>query len=346
MSAAIVAGLHLRWDGVWQRPHHVLSRLSRHVPVIVVEEPFCIDGRSQTEELRREGALTVVRPIRAYGAPAIDAATVGCVRSLLEGAVPLVWLYQPLMLELADALGAALVYDCMDDLATFAFAPPGMREIEEKLLERAVRVFCGGRTLYQARKKYGEKVMLLPSGVEFERFAQARTLAPHPLVDVLPRPRWGYVGVIDERLDYELLDELAAAPRRANVVMVGPFAKIDAARLPRKPNVHFTARLAYDALPSVLAGLDVALMPFALNESTRSISPTKTLEYLAAGVAVVSTPIADVVSDYGEVVTVAPRERFVDACVQARPDERGIRIAREHEWSAIVARMWKAISET
>lgn len=344
MNLTIVAGLHVRWDGVWQRPHHVLSRLSQRVPVIAIEEPFWIEGREETEEIRREGALTLVRPIRRFGAPKLDARTIARAGSLLDGSKPLVWLYQPLMLELADAMGCPVVYDCMDDLAAFAFAPPEMQDCEAALLERATRVFCGGRTMYESRKRYGEKVILLASGVEFEFFASAQRLAPNPLVEVLPHPRWGYIGVIDERLDYQLLDALAAAPQKPSIVMVGPLAKVDAAILPRQPNVHFTGQLPYATLPSVLAGLDVALMPFALNASTRSISPTKTLEYLAAGVAVVSTPISDVVADYGDVVSIAENARFVEACARARPAIAGPRVAREHGWDAVVARMWEEIS--
>lgn len=343
MRAAVVAGLHLRWDGVWQRPHHVLSRLSAHVPVIVVEETFALEDETERDEIRRYGALTVVRPVRERHAPFADARTLATVRSLIGDVPAIVWLYQPLMLELATVFSGALVYDCMDELSAFAFAPARMREFDELLCARADLVFCGGRTLFERRRRFGEKVLLFPSGVEVERFEAARDSTPHPLVDVLPRPRWGYLGVIDERLDYGLLEMLADAPENPNLILVGPVMKIDPANLPRKPNVHFTGKQPYTDLPSILAGLDVALMPFARNESTRAISPTKTLEYLAAGVPVVTTPVSDVVADYGDVVTVAEGEGFVRACGAPVRGAQGTEIARKHDWDSIVDRMWAAV---
>lgn len=343
---ALVAGLHLRWDGVWQRPHHLLSRLARHVPVVVVEEPFF--ASEDRDEVRRDGEVTIVRPLRR--APRrgsfVDRSAIATARTLLGGKRPAVWLYQPMMLELADAFpNAPLVYDCMDDLAAFAFAPPQMRAREGSLLQRADAVFCGGRTLYERRRGYGEKVRLAPSGVEYERFAAAGTLAPHPVLATLTPPRYGYVGVIDERVDAGILAALAGDPAGPNVIVVGPVAKIDPAILPQATNVHFTGHLPYPQLPSILAGLDVALMPFALNESTRSISPTKTLEYLAAGVPVVSTAVADVVHDFADVVTVTPAQDFARACAAARladpaRRERGQARARAHTWDALAARIW------
>lgn len=340
---------------MWQRPQHILSRLAERVPVIVVEEPFVI-GEEDRDEIFHDGGVTIVRPLRAplANGPYVDERAIDTVHSLLDGSRPLVWLYQPLMLPLAHAFPGSLVYDCMDDLASFAFAPRQLREFEQHVLRRAKLVFCGGRTLFETRRHLGEKVKLYPSGVEFERFVAARKLEPHAAVAALPEPRWGYAGVIDERLDYGLLDALADAAGNPQIMMVGPISKIDPARLPRRPNVHFTGKMPYGALPSILAGLDVALMPFARNDSTRAISPTKTLEYLAAGVPVVTTPIADVVADYGDVVTVAQGQDFVEACASLCHPERSsqsersrrtaaIEIAREHSWDGIVARMWSEI---
>jgi UDP-galactopyranose mutase len=345
----LVVGSHLRWDGVWQRPQHVLTRLSQHLPVVFVEEPFLAD--EERDEVRRDGAVTILRPLRRVRPQEslIDARAIATASRLAGEAKPIVWLYQPMMLELANAFsGSPLVYDCMDDLAAFAFAPPQMRDREAALLERAALVFCGGRTLYDHRRGSGEKVRLCPSGVEYERFAGAHGLAPHPAVAALVPPRFGYLGVIDERIDIGLIESLAAEASRS-VVMVGPLAKLDPALLPRRPNVHFTGALPYATLPSILAGLEVALMPFAENDSTRSISPTKTLEYLAAGIPVVSTAIADVVADYGDVVTIADAKDFVRACARSAKTpnedriERGRQRARAHGWDAIVEGMWNEL---
>jgi UDP-galactopyranose mutase len=334
---------------VWQRPQHILSRLAERVRVVVVEEPFVIEGEER-DEVFEDGGVTIVRPLRRplANGPYVDERAIDTARSLSGGVRPLVWLYQPMMLPLAHAFPGSLVYDCMDDLASFAFAPPQLREFEQHVLRRAKIVFCGGRTLFEKRRSFGDKVKLMPSGVEFERFVAARKLKPHAAVEAVPRPRWGYTGVIDERLDYGLLEALAQSPANPQILMIGPVAKIDAARLPRRPNVHFTGKQPYAALPSFLAGLDVALMPFAQNDSTRAISPTKTLEYLTAGLPVVSTPVSDVVAGYGDVVTIAEGAAFIEACVGLCHGERsaqsaGIEIAREHSWDSIVAKMWSEI---
>ncbi len=340
----IVAASHLRFDGVYQRPHHIVTRLAHRMPVLFVEEPLAGGAR---DDIRESGGISVLRPRRpAPGAGALDDATVTAVRSWVGSRRPLVWLYTPLMLGLADALpDAPLVFDCMDELSAFAFASPALLEREAELLRSADLIFTGGRSLYERRRALGERVKLYPSGVEFEHFASARTLAPHPLLPSLAAPICGYVGVIDERIDLGCL--FALAERKISVVLVGPVVKMDPAVLPQRANVHFTGHMPYAALPSLLAGFDVALMPFARNAATANISPTKTPEYLAAGKPVVSTPIADVVADYGEVVLIADGpQAFADAaesaaaCPAPARVAAGIARARDVGWDAIVARMW------
>ncbi len=345
-----LAGLHLRWDGVWQRPHHLLTRLAQKLPVIVVEEPYA--AAEDRDEVRQERDLVVVRPLRrrGWGPPLVDAQALATVRALTAGRRSGAWLYTPMMTELIDAASAApVVYDVMDDLANFDFAPPGMREREAALLERADVVFAGGRTLYERRRGYGAKVRCFPSGVELVRFAA--DVGPHPLTAALTAPVLAYVGVIDERLDYGLIAALADAFPHGHVILAGPVVKVDPSRLPQRANVHYTGRLPYDALPSLLAGVDVALMPFAINRATASISPTKTLEYFAARRPVVSTPVADVVAAYGEIAYIAAgADTFVNAVRAAldTPPERirrGFDVAAEHTWEAIFAAMWDALGE-
>jgi glycosyltransferase involved in cell wall biosynthesis len=346
-----VAGLHLRWDGVWQRPHHLLSRLAQRLPVIVVEEPY--GAAVDRDEVRTEGNLSVIRPLRrrGWGAPLVDAQALATARALIGARRCGAWLYTPMMSELIEACAAApVVYDVMDDLANFDFAPAGMREREAALLERADVVFTGGRTLYENRRAYGAKVHCVPSGVELARFAA--DVGPHPLTAMLGGPVFAYVGVIDERLDYALIAALADAFPRGHVVLVGPVIKVDPALLPQRANVHFTGRLPYAWLPSLLAGVDVALMPFAINRATASISPTKTLEYFAARRPVVSTPVADVVAEYGEIVYVAAGAQAFIAAVRealAAPPERiacGVRAASARTWDAIFTQMWEAAAGT
>ena len=345
---AYVAGLHLRWDGVWQRPHHLLSRFAREVPVVVIEEPFA--AHEDRDEVRRDQSVTIVRPLRRRGwaPPFVDDATIATARRIVGDGPAGVWLWTPMMHRLADAFSAKpLIYDVMDQLAQFDFAPDRMEEHDREVLARADVIFTGGRSLYASRAALGPKVRCEPSGVEFDRFAA--DVAPHPLPSQLRRPVFGYVGVIDERIDVALIDAVADAFPEGHVVLVGPVIKLDPARLPRRENVHFTGGVSYDSLPSWLAGFDVALMPFARNRATEFISPTKTLEYLAAGKPVVSTGIADVVTEFADIVYVGDgAEGFIAAAREALDAEpqriaHGRERARARTWDAIAARMQDAV---
>lgn len=354
MIDAIVVGLHLRWRGVYQRPHHLLTRLARRYPVVVLEEPLFTSGPSRFDVEQPVPNLTVIRPIvdadGPYLASRIAPGAIDVVRARLRrlGAVdPAMWLYTPMMLELADAFPeATLVYDCMDDLSSFAFAPREMRERERALLERADVVFCGGRSLYRARAKYGPKVHCLPSGVEFARFAAARAVERSSALAPLRGRILGYIGVIDERIDYEIVRRLATLAE-THVVLVGPVAKIDPRALPSGANIHYAGQVEYRELPRWIAGIDVALMPFALNESTRNISPTKLLEYFAGGKPVVTTPVPDVVEVYGDLVTVAETpDAFARACVHVPREahrDAAAAMARGQSWDAIAASMERSM---
>lgn len=349
LPRTLVAGLHLRWDGVRQRPHHLLSRIAREIPVVVVEEPFPAAG--DREEILHDGNVTVIRPLRRRGwtPPFLDDAALATARAIAGDGPAGVWLYTPMLSGLADAFGAApLVYDVMDELAQFDGAPAGIEERDVELSARADLVFTGGRSLYAKRAAFGVKVRCEPSGVEYERFAA--DVFAHPLPRQLRGPVFGYVGVIDERIDVPLVTALADAFPDGHVLLVGPVCKLDPARLPRRTNVHLTGPVPYAALPSWLAGIDAALMPFARNRATEFISPTKTLEYFAARKPVVSTGIADVVADFGDAVYVADgAEAFVAAvreALHAAPErlERGTEHARGRSWDAVARRMIDAIA--
>ena len=265
------------------------------------------------------------------------------VRELLGAAERTVWLYSPLALGLARALDRSLlVYDVMDDLAAFAKAPPELRELHRELLAEADVVFAGGRSLLAGVAAARPDAHLFPSGVEPEDYAAARRARPGS-----GRPVAGYVGVIDERLDLDLLAGLAEELPDWELRLVGPVVeKIDPASVPRAPNIVRTGMQPYERLPAHMRDFDVALMPFALNEATRSISPTKTLEYFAAGLPVVSTRVPDVVADYGEYVELADDAAgFAEACRTLRAGdyeahaERVRPLLERQRWSAIAARM-------
>ncbi|MBV9439348.1 MAG: glycosyltransferase [Candidatus Eremiobacteraeota bacterium] len=352
MSAAnhpydlVVAGLHLRWDGVWQRPHHLLSRIARDVPVIVVEEPM--GGDRDHDAITTRGSVTIVTP-RRTGKPqdALDARTLQSVRDRTDGRRVVVWLYTPMMLALADAYpGAPIVFDKMDDLAQFAFADPRLADRERRLLRRARCVFTGGRSLQRSVEATTPHARCYPSGVDLLHFSGARErVVDAALAARRGHPVLGYVGVIDERLDLRLIAGLADTLPDALIAMVGPVVKIDPRALPLRPNIAYLGPRRYEQLPAVLAGFDVALMPFARNAHTAKISPTKTLEYLAAGLPVVSTAVPDVVAEHADVALVADDPASFAALVaQAlRPDlgrrERGFRKAAAAGWDTIAAAM-------
>ncbi len=331
---------------MWQRPNHVLSRFARDIPVIVLEEPLAAAG--DRDAIDEHDGLTIVTPRRsALAADALDARALATVQALAGGRHALVWLYTPMMLALADAFpGAPLVYDKMDELAMFALADPRIAPRERELLRRADVTFTGGRSLLRSVEGRTRNARCYPSGVDVAHFEQASAMRPHAaLAPFCAGPVFGYVGVIDERVDLALVDALAAANPSATVAMIGPVVKIDPAVLPRRANIAYLGKREYDELPSLLAGIDVALMPFALNEHTANISPTKTLEYFAAGKPVVSTAVRDVVADHGDVVHVARDAAEFVALVEraCQPDEarahRALVKARGATWDAIAASM-------
>jgi UDP-galactopyranose mutase len=332
-APVILCFSHLRWTSVFQRPHHLLSRLACHYPVYVIEEPVPIATEQPFMTTTAAGPnLTVCQPhVRThwsfFSGDGADQVT-GLVRDLLrrQGMDNYVfWYYTPMALHVTRGFAPrAVVYDCMDELSRFRHAPAELADLERELLGQADLVFAGGPSLWAAKRRQRLTVHLFPSSVETDHFAQALTggVAVDPATAARPSPRLGYYGVIDERLDLSLLDGLAAARPDWQIMMVGPVVKIDAASLPTRPNLHFLGQADYRDLPAHLAGWQVALMPFALNEATEFISPTKTLEYMAAGRPIVSTPITDVAQPYGTMVAIAhDLPSFVNACEQALAED-------------------------
>lgn len=324
----LVVFSHLRWDFVYQRPQQLLSRLARRMPVLFVEEPVPGAACATLEVMDPEPGVRVLRAhVTSEGAGFHDA-HMAQVQVLLQAYLQQhaiarywLWFYTPMALPLAARLHPqGIVYDCMDELAAFKFAPPELLQREDALFSQADLVFTGGFSLYEAKRARHPAVHCFPSSVDAAHFARARQPGgtDHVAQAQLPGPRLGYFGVIDERLDLELVAQLADARPDWQVVMVGPVVKIDPTSLPQRANLHWLGQRAYAELPEFLGGWDVCLMPFALNESTRFISPTKTLEYLAAGRPVVSTPIRDVVGPYTGVVAIAATPAaFITACEAA-----------------------------
>lgn len=299
---------HLRWRFVYQRPQHLMSRAAADWSVIFFEEPtidLCAIA-PRADITRCSSGVIVVVPILPPGTSKRDsiAAQEAVLDSLLAqhpGSLRVFWYYTPQALEFSHEHKSELcVYDCMDELSAFKGASRQLGGLEKILFKRVDLVFTGGRSLYEAKRNSHANVHLFPSSVDKEHFSIARQLTGNDPTPNIPHPRIGFFGVIDERFDIDLLARLAEDHPEWNFVLLGPVVKIDPADLPLRANIHWAGFCDYADLPNHLAHWDVGLMPFALNESTQYISPTKTPEFLAAGVRVVSTPVRDVVRDWGD----------------------------------------------
>ncbi len=352
---------HLCWDFVFQRPQQLMSRLARHYRIFFIEEPLAGgDSDRAWQSSQPLPQLTVLRRPSPSPAPPVTAPQrsgwhdSASLRELLHGLARshprhLAWLYTPTALPLLDALDPeAIVYDCMDELSAFLHPPPDLAAQEQLLFACADLVFAGGPSLYASKRRFHPDVHCFPSSVDVAHFRQAldRNIA-HPDFRSLTGPVLGFFGVLDERFDIELVAALADSEPSWQIVLVGPVAKIDPARLPRRPNIHYTGQQPYAMLPAFLASWDLCLLPFALNDATRFISPTKSLEYMAAELPVVSTAVPDVVSQHADVIAIArtPGE-FIERCREALAlpaDERQRMIRRMR--AKLAATSWDATVE-
>ena len=320
----LVCFSHLRWGFVYQRPQHLLSRFAKHTRVFFVEEPLMHDEADQLIVKEDEQNVFVVVPhLQRNNNGDHLVRQKELVNSLFATASInrfFSWYYTPMALTFTEHLKPEfIVYDCMDELSAFKFAPTELKDREKQLLSASDVVFTGGHSIYEAKKDTHPNIHAFPSSIDKQHFGTARTNITEPADQAsIPHPRFGFAGVIDERLDINLIAQVAEARPEWQFVMIGPVVKIDPATLPQLPNVHYLGGKNYKELPSYISSWDVAVIPFAMNESTRFISPTKTPEYLAGGKPVISTPIKDVVSPYGDnqlVHIAADAETFI-ACAE------------------------------
>ena len=295
---------HLRWNFVYQRPQHLMSRFARQYELLYVEEAVHDAQEPWLETRAEDEGLKVLVPHlpQHCDANAIIKTQLDDYLSELGRDPAVLWYYTPMALPISEHLPRKLtVYDCMDELSAFRGAPAEMLLMERRLMEKADIFFTGGVSLYEGKRALHHNVHAFPSSVDIPHFEQARNTHVQPEDQAgIPQPRFGFHGVIDERMDLDLLAAVGKARPDWSLVFVGPVVKIDPNTLPRLPNIHYLGPKRYEELPVYLSGWQAAIMPFAMNESTRFISPTKTPEYLAGGKAVISTPVPDVVRGYGD----------------------------------------------
>jgi UDP-galactopyranose mutase len=354
----LVCFSHLRWNFVYQRPQHLLSRFAAQGRVFYIEEPVFISGQSHLMHSRGNSGVDVVVPHLSGGDDFSETLRMLIDNFFEEHQIQTytLWFYTPMHLPWTRHLKpVAVVYDCMDELSAFKGAPPELREREMELMRWADLVFTGGHSLYEAKKDQHHSIYPFPSSIDAPHFARARTVSTEPRDQAsIPGIRLGFFGVIDERMDLDLIAGVAKARPDWHLVMIGPVVKIDPTDLPQLPNIHYLGMKSYDELPCYMAGWDLAMLPFARNDSTRFISPTKTPEYLAAGLPVVSTSICDVVSPYGKagVVHIGDTvEAFVAAAEKALVEDASQRLRQvdallsQTSWSRTWGRMAELLED-
>lgn len=348
----IVVFCHLRWNHVFQRPHHIVTRLAQSQKVLFVEEPigFTADEEFTANITHPANNITVFQPrVKSMD----DVADV--LHRYSRNKIPVGWFYSGSFHKLLGALTFdKIVYDCMDELSMFKFAPEETIQNEMYLMSRADVVFTGGKSLYEAKKPRHPYVYCFPSSVDQLHFEKALNgvMVPEDIAN-LPKPVIGYYGVIDERIDLDLLAEVARQNPEASFVMVGPLAKISEDELPKEQNIYYTGQRDYHTLPAYLKGFTIAMMPFALNDATKFISPTKTLEYMAARKPIISTAITDVVRDYSHCVDIiSTADEFtaaikrITACYGKEWEERNgffEEILQKTSWDNTVTQMKELI---
>jgi glycosyltransferase involved in cell wall biosynthesis len=356
LPSNILCFSHLRWDFVFQRPQHLLTRFAKIFNIFYFEEPIFenISKPFLSKSLREENlwVLTPHLPEDLSGKEIADLQQLLLQQFLSKQHLYdyAFWYYTPMALEFSrDFTPSVVIYDCMDELSAFKFAPPSIKQLEKELFRKADIVFTGGHSLFEAKQHQHPNIFPFPSSIDKSHFGMARTYKKAPKDQTgLAAPRIGFFGVIDERFDIDLIGIMAEERPHWQFILIGPVVKIDPATLPQQDNIHYLGSKAYLELPEYLSGWDVALIPFLLNESTRFISPTKTPEYLAAGIPVVSSPIRDVVRPYGveKLVHIAhTAEEFIDAIDRelTAPKEAWLAKVDEHlvqnSWDLTCSRM-------
>jgi glycosyltransferase involved in cell wall biosynthesis len=350
----MVVFCHLRWEFVYQRPQHIISRMAKNQKVLLIEEPIGFnDNEKDTANFQIISEnLHVLQPRTS----SIEEIKNVLPQYISDTNITIGWFYSPSFVSLLEEFNfSAIVYDCMDELTLFKGAPAELLVQEKFLLSNADIVFTGGKSLYESKKQHHNNVYCFPSSVDQQHFAKAQNgvLIPEDIANI-PGPIAGYFGVIDERLDLELIHETAQQNPDVSFVMIGPLAKISDHDLPRQQNLYYLGMKQYEVLPNYLKAFSVAIMPFALNDATKYISPTKTLEYIAAGKPIISTAIKDVVRDYSHCVPIVSNAgEFTTALRETLQNTDALKLQKDYKdildktsWDNTVSKMSLLINKT
>lgn len=344
---------HLCWDFVYQRPQHIISRMAKQFKILFIEEPCQLEGQSDSQLIEVSPMLYVLKP-NVHHIDDIYTILPQYVNN--STSISIGWFYSPYFFSLINHFDfTTVVYDCIDELSLFKDTPSPLIAQEQYLLASADIVFTGGKSLYESKALLHNNIHCFPSSVDQAHFAKAlQAIALPEEIASFPASIVGYCGVIDERIDFSLLDEIAVLEPDVSFVMIGPVAKISEHKLPKRTNIHYLGMKDYRVLPNYIKAFDIAMMPFALNNATKYISPSKTLEYMAAYKPIVSTVIKDVVHDYGHCITIiqtaqdfakAIKENYADF-----PDPIAQReyssILKNTSWDSTVTAMQSLIKET
>ena len=359
----VVVFSHLRWGFVWQRPQQFLSRFAKKHNVLFIEEPFFDRHEGAEPELQFHRVMPNVTVACPHLAPSwnTNPGLPELLRKFAHQAIeqmnetgdfdkPLLWYYSPMdsSWSLGHFENRGIVYDSMDELSQFTGAPPSLIANEKRLMDHSDVVFTGGYELYLKKKQQHPNVHFFGCGVEFTHFNQAAdpsTSIP-PDIDFMNRPILGWFGVVDERVDYAMVGEMARMRPDWSFAMVGPVVKVDPNLLPHSPNLYWLGGRDYSVLPNYCRAFDINMMCFAINAATQYINPTKALEYLATGKPVISTPVKDVVTQYSDTVEIVKTaEEFVEAAGRLLHNppkdriERGLAKAQQSSWESTVKTM-------
>lgn len=340
---------HLRWDFVYQRPQHLISRLSQKFKILVVEEPIGkrADADNKPEIREISASLHIMRPKIEH----LQELGNYLKKHLKLNQYRIAWFYSAAFSSVLDEINfETVVYDCMDELSLFKGASPELIKQEEYLLSAADVVFTGGKSLYESKKVKHHHVYCFPSSIDAAHFSKAleENLPKPEDLEIIENPIIGYFGVIDERIDLALIEKTAQQLPSYAFVMIGPICKIGEEDLPQAENIYYLGMKSYEELPYYLRYFDFAMMPFALNDATKFISPTKTLEYMAAMKPIVSTKIKDVVRDYSNSINLIENsEDFVNAIRSPMTDYEVEyeKILENTSWDKTAEKMTSIINE-